>query len=182
MEKILILHAKAEAGKDTCAKIMKEQYEAIGKRVIIIAFADLVRFLLTKYYGITEFKTPEGRTRIQNFATEKIRGQDPSFWARHVAMFLYFVKDDFDIAIIPDWRFENEFMYIYKTFGADIVRPILITRTDVCSVDNMTEEQRSHVSETQLDSLQVSFYSAVIHNDGTIAELTETIQNLLLKI
>ena len=58
MEKILILHAKAEAGKDTCAQIMKEQYEAAGKRVIVIAFADLVRFLLTKYYGITEFKTP----------------------------------------------------------------------------------------------------------------------------
>ena len=97
-------------------------------------------------------------------------------------MFLYFVKDDFDIAIIPDWRFENEFMYIYKTFGADIVRPILITRTDIRSIDNMTEEQRSHVSETQLDSLQVSFYSAVIHNNGTIAELTETVRNTLSKI
>ena len=109
MEKILILHAKAEAGKDTCAQIMKEQYEAAGKRVIVIAFADLVRFLLTKYYGITEFKTSEGRTQIQNFATEKIRGQDMTFWARHVAMFLYLVRDDFDIAIIPDWRFENEF-------------------------------------------------------------------------
>ena len=182
MEKILILHAKAEAGKDTCAKILKEEYEAAGKRVIVIAFADLVRFLLTKYYSITEFKTPEGRTRIQNFATEKIRGQDMGFWARHVATFLYLVRDDFDIAIIPDWRFENEFTYIYKTFGKDIVRPILITRTDVRHVDNMTEEQRNHVSETQLDFLPESFYSAVIHNDGTIAELTETIQNLLPKI
>lgn len=182
MEKILILHAKAEAGKDTCAQIMKEQYEAAGKRVIVIAFADLVRFLLTKYYGITEFKTPEGRTRIQNFATEKIRGQDMTFWARHVAMFLYLVRDDFDIAIIPDWRFENEFTYIYKTFGESMVRPILVMRTNVSSVDNMTEEQRSHVSETQLDSIPESFYSAIIHNNGTIAELTETIQNLLPKI
>ena len=105
-----------------------------------------------------------------------------SFWARHVATFLYLVRDDFDIAIIPDWRFENEFTYIYKTFGESVVRPILITRTDVRYVDNMTEEQRSHVSETQLDSIPESFYSAVIHNNGTIAELTETIHNLLPKI
>ena len=49
-------------------------------------------------------------------------------------------------------------------------------------VDNMTEEQRSHISETELDSIQESFYSAVIHNDGTIAELTETVRNTLSKI
>ena len=46
MEKILILHAKAEAGQDTCAQIMKEQYEDAGQSVIVIDFQDPVRFLL----------------------------------------------------------------------------------------------------------------------------------------
>ena len=40
LERIYMLHARAQSGKDTCAAIMKEEYEKRGKRVIIIAFAE----------------------------------------------------------------------------------------------------------------------------------------------
>ena len=58
LERIYMLHARAQSGKDTCAAIMKEEYEKRGKRVIIIAFADYVRCCLDKYYGVTDYKTP----------------------------------------------------------------------------------------------------------------------------
>lgn len=182
MEKILLLHAKAEAGKDTCAQLMKEEYEAVGKSVIIIAFADLVRFLLKEYYDVMEFKSPQGRSIIQHFATEKIRGQDELFWARHVATFLSFIQDDFDVAIIPDWRFKNELEQMLFTFDEETVVPILITRANVCSVDNMTELQRKHISETELDDLDESFYSFIIRNDGGLEALRANVQNVLNKI
>ena len=73
MDKVFLLHARAQSGKNTCANLMKEYYEQKGKRVIIIAFADYVKFTLEKYYNITDFKTPEGRTRIQHYATQQIR-------------------------------------------------------------------------------------------------------------
>ena len=34
LERIYMLHARAQSGKDTCAAIMKEEYEKRGKRVI----------------------------------------------------------------------------------------------------------------------------------------------------
>ena len=68
LKRIYLLHAHAQSGKDTCAAIMKEEYEKRGKRVIIIAFADYVRCCLDKYYGVKDYKTPEGRTIIQHFA------------------------------------------------------------------------------------------------------------------
>ena len=52
MEKIYLLHARAQSGKDTCAAIMKQELEKQGKKVIIIAFADYVKFSLEKYYNI----------------------------------------------------------------------------------------------------------------------------------
>ena len=45
MDKVFLLHARAQSGKNTCANLMKEYYEQKGKRVIIIAFADYVKFI-----------------------------------------------------------------------------------------------------------------------------------------
>ena len=120
LERIYMLHARAQSGKDTCAAIMKEEYEKRGKRVIVIAFADYVRWCLDKYYGVTDYKTPEGRTIIQHFATDLVRKNDPTFWGRTVGDLLRAIEDDFDYAIIPDWRFKNE----YTSLGQVILNAV----------------------------------------------------------
>ena len=172
MDKVFLLHARAQSGKNTCANLMKEYYEQRGKRVIIIAFADYVKFTLEKYYNITDFKTPEGRTRIQHYATEQIRdGYNKTFWAELVANYLDAIQKDFDIAIIPDWRFENEYAMIKLHFH-DKTIPVLITRPDINIVDNMTTEQRSHRSETELDNFKNFSYNIINDNiDETYNQL-----------
>ena len=107
MEKIYLIHAKAQNGKDTCAERIKHYYELKGKKVLIIAFADYVKFVLDKYYGIPHARTKEYRTRIQQFATDQVRSASPDFWAKTVSNLLYCIQNDFDIVVIPDWRFEN---------------------------------------------------------------------------
>lgn len=172
LERIYLLHAHAQSGKDTCAAIMKEEYEKRGKRVIIIAFADYVRWCLDKYYGVTDYKTPEGRTIIQHFATDLVRKNDPTFWGRTVADLLRAIEDDFDYAIIPDWRFENEFAVLRSRFSYSIVVPVLITRPDNEKTDNMTDEQRKHQSETELDNWK--FFDYTIINEFNKLEETRT--------
>ena len=147
-----MLHARAQSGKDTCAAIMKEEYEKRGKRVIIIAFADYVRWCLDKYYGVTDYKTPEGRTIIQHFATDLVRKNDPTFWGRTVGDLLRAIEDDFDYAIIPDWRFENEFGCLTSRFSPSLIVKVLIDRPNNELTDNMTDAQRNHQSETELDN------------------------------
>lgn len=161
LERIYMLHARAQSGKDTCAAIMKEEYEKRGKRVIVIAFADYVRWCLDKYYGVTDYKTPEGRTIIQHFATDFVRKNDPTFWGRTVADLLRAIEDDFDYAIIPDWRFENEFSSMRARFSYSIVVPVLITRPENEKTDNMTDAQRNHQSETELDNWKFFDYNII---------------------
>ena len=152
LNRIYLLHAHAQSGKDTCAAMMKEEYEKRGKRVIIIAFADYVRMCLDKYYGVKEYKTPEGRTIIQHFATDLVRKNDPTFWGRTVGDLLRAIEDDFDYAIIPDWRFENEFGCLTSRFSPSLIVKVLIDRPNNELTDNMTDAQRNHQSETELDN------------------------------
>lgn len=154
LERIYLLHAHAQSGKDTCAAMMKEEYEKRGKRVIIIAFADYVRMCLDKYYGVKEYKTPEGRTIIQHFATDLVRKNDPTFWGRTVGDLLRAIEDDFDYAIIPDWRFKDEYTCLASRFAPHIIVQVGIYRPNNEATDNMTEAQRKHQSEIELDNYE----------------------------
>lgn len=179
IEKVYLLHARAQSGKDTCAALMKEEYEKKGKKVIIIAFADYVKFTLGRYYGIQDYKTTVGRTTIQHFATDLVRGKDPTFWARTVVDFLAAVSEDFDIVIVPDWRFYNEYNEMLKKFQFDNVVCVLIQRPDNEHTDHMTAAQRAHASESELDSFNE--YDYVITNEHgelgrTAAQLYQMIE------
>lgn len=176
IERIYLLHAKAQSGKDTCAKIMKEEYEKRGQRVIVIAFADYVKWCLEKYYGANDFKSPEGRTTIQQFATDLVRHNDSTFWGRTVGDLLRAIEKDFDYAIIPDWRFKNEYISLVSRFTSQIVVPVLITRPENEKTDHMTEEQRQHQSETELDNWE-NFSYHIINEYG---QLEDTRQQLLV--
>lgn len=180
LERIFLLHAHAQSGKDTCAAIMKEEYEKRGKRVIIIAFADYVRWCLDKYYGIKDYKTPEGRTIIQHFATDLVRKNDPTFWGRTVADLLRAIEDDFDYAIIPDWRFLDEYFCLTSRFDWHVIPRVLIIRPNNEATDNMTESQRNHQSEKELDNYKNFDYN-IINEYGKLENTREQLIAMMNK-
>ena len=160
VKKIYLLHAKAQSGKNFCANYLEEKYKADHQRVLIIAFADWVKDCMRRYFGIEEYKTEEGRTAITHFATDICRKNDPEVWARVVATTVKAMEECWDVVIIPDWRFENEAEVMEKYFPGKVVK-VLITRPDVKNVDHMTEEQRLHTSETELDNFQNWDYNII---------------------
>lgn len=178
MKKIFLLHAHAQSGKDTCASMMKEFLESKNQRVITIAFADYVKFALEKYYQITNYKSVEGRTKIQHFATDQVRKFDATFWAKTVAILLKAIEDDFDVAIITDWRFYNEYYITKNYFSEQQVIPVLITRPENEKTDNMTDAQRKHQSESELDNCNFFVYN-IINEYG---KLDSTKQQLIKMI
>ena len=181
MDKIYMLHAAAQSGKNTCADKMKEYYEnVLNKRVIIIAFADWVKDCMRRYYGITEYKTREGRTAITHFATDVCRKKDPLVWARVLGSTLLAMEEEWDIAIIPDWRFENELDMMEWYFPNKVVK-VLITRPDVEEKDNMTEIQRNHISETELDNFQNWDYN-IINKTGELVNTIEVLINMIKEV
>ena len=178
LNRIYLLSAKAQSGKDTCAAMIKEEYESRGKRVIVIAFADYVRWCLDKYYGVKEYKTPEGRTLIQHFATDLVRENDPTFWGRTVADLLYAIEEDFDYAIIPDWRFMNEYNVLSTRFSPHIIVQVCIVRPNNELTDNMTEEQRNHQSETELRNYEYYDYH-IINEYGKLDETRAQVKMII---
>lgn len=177
MEKIFLLHAAAQSGKNTCAYAMKEYYEATyHKKVLILAFADYVKFVLDKYYNTPAERTEEYRTRIQQFATDQCREKNPYIWVNVIQSLLEVIKDDFDIFIIPDWRFKNEYTSMALCFSGNTkVIPVLINRPGIEQVDNMTEEQRSHDSERNLDNFKNFNYTII----NETSQIQKTIHQLI---
>ena len=184
MEKIYLIHARAQSGKDTAATCIKNYYERNGKRVMIIAFADYVKFVLDKYYNTPHERTVEYRTRIQQFATDQVRHQTPNFWADTVAQLIYATREDFDIVVIPDWRFYNElavtrfFMQNELDSGETKLVKVLITREDNNSTDKMTEEQRSHQSECELDNYENFDYN-IINKTNYLSDFYKQIEVMI---
>lgn len=176
MDKIYLLHAAAQSGKNTCAEMMKEYYKATyKKRVCIIAFADYVKFVLDKYYDIPFERTEEYRTHIQHFATDQCRTIDEDVWVEIVHSFINVVKDDFDIFIIPDWRFENECVRLEANYYRSSIVKVCIRRPGVEENDGMTDEQRAHESERNLDKFKRFDYN-IINETGN---MQKTIQQLV---
>lgn len=160
--KVVCISAKAQHGKDTAAEILKTHLESLGKRVIIIHYADLLKFICTKFFGWDGKKDAAGRTILQHVGTDTIRKQRPDYWVDFVAQFLTLFASDWDYALIPDCRFPNEAEKMTESFETKVLR---IFRP---GFDNgLSIEQQQHPSEVSMDNYP---FDSVIYNDGTLEE------------
>jgi len=147
---------KAQSGKTASANILKSLLEQRGKRVLSVSMADRLRHIATQYLGWDGKKDEAGRELLQKLGTEKVRSKWPDFWVLNVLDIIQIFEDDFDYILIDDVRFRNEIVTIehygggYETISVRVERP---------GFDNgLTEEQKAHESETQLDDFKFTIY------------------------
>jgi len=169
--KVICVSGKAQHGKDTVASIMKEQLEMRGNSVLICHYADLVKYICTKFFDWNGNKDEYGRTLLQYVGTDVIRTKEPDYWVDFIIEVLKFFPDTWDYVIIPDTRFPNECQRMKAEFHSVSVR---VDRPGFES--NLTEEQKKHPSETSLDSYK---FDAYIHNKGTIKTLEHEVIKFL---
>lgn len=148
MAKVILISAKAEHGKTLTAKIIKEALELEGKKVVIVPFANYLKFICREYFGWDGSKDKEGRRILQHIGTDVVRKKDPDFWVRAVGDFFKLFKDEFDFFIVDDCRFKGEADYFTEIQPMDTLK-IRVVRTNF--ENSLTEEQRQHASETDLD-------------------------------
>lgn len=157
--KVVCISGKARHGKDTFACFLKNTLESRGKSVLIIHYADQLKYILREYYGWDGKKNESGRELLQRVGTDIARARDPDIWVKYVVMFLQVFGGEYDYVLIPDCRFPNEVDSMYSYFDTIHVR---IDRGDF---DNgMTVEQKQHISETALDSHSVD--QTIMNCDG----------------
>lgn len=167
--KIILISGKMRHGKDTVAQFIKEE---IKGRVLIIHYADYLKFICKQYYGWNGEKDVNGRELLQRFASDIVRTQEPDFWVNTVCHFLHLTEGDWDYVLIPDVRFPNEIFIPKREFGFQNVISLRVDRVGFVPQE-ATEEQLSHISETALDNFQFDNY---IFNTSDLNGLREKVR------
>lgn len=166
MAKIITFSGYGGVGKDTCASIIKEKLQDKGLRVFEIAYGDPVKASAARNFGYSENEKIKQREILTKWGTDYVRSRDPGFWVKIANMFVELLKDEYDVFIMTDARFENEMNH--DVFDKDIpIYRVLVVRED----DNLTEEQSLHSSE-QLNK-NIDLFDFIIRNDGTLDDLDD---------
>lgn len=170
--KIVCISGKARHGKDLAAAILKDDLILSGKKVVIIHYADLLKFICKQYFGWNGEKDDNGRNLLQYIGTDVVRRKNPNFWVEFVKNLIDVFKDEWDYIIIPDCRFPNEIDCLhdgnYDVFHIQVVRPNFISPLSV--------EQQQHISETALDHI---IPDVTLLNDGTVTDLAKKIKSII---
>lgn len=169
--KICCISAKAQHGKDTAAKLIKENLEKKGQRVLITHYADLLKFICVKYFGWNEVKDEAGRTLLQYLGTDVVGAQNPAYWAEFIAGILKMLPDTWDYVLIPDCRYPIEVSTMADNFDT------IVLRVERPNFDNgLTAAQKQHASEVKMDDYN---FDAIIYNDGTLEEFSEKVDEFV---
>lgn len=169
--RVITISGKAEAGKDTAAKLLKDQLEDRGYSVLICHYADLLKYICKQFFDWNGKKDEVGRTLLQKVGTEGVRTKDPDYWVKFIVDILKFFPNDWDYILIPDTRFPNEVDFIKKEFPTTSMN---IIRDDY--ENHLTPEQRQHPSETALDDYK---FDHVVHNVGDLNNFDSALTDLL---
>lgn len=172
--RVICIAGNAESGKDTVAGMMKEYFELEGKKVFIIHYADLLKFICKQYYGWNGEKDEIGRSLLQHVGTDVFRKRDEGFWVNHVISILKVMQNDIDYALIPDCRFMNEMTQpalLFKTYSVCVVRPNHKSK--------LSKSQRNHESETSLENFE---FDIGINNTYGLEELKDRVEDVCKNI
>lgn len=165
--KVCCISAKARHGKDTVAEILKDHLEHRGQRVLIIHFADLLKYICKQFFGWDGNKDERGRTLLQYIGTDVVGKKNPAYWAEFVVSFLKMFEKEWDYVLIPDCRYPVEVATVERAFDT------VILRVERPNFDNgLTDAQKKHPSEVDMDNYA---FDVVIYNEGSLDELTNKV-------
>ena len=160
--KVCCISAKARHGKDTAAEILKGYLEEKGHKVLIIHFADLLKFICKQFFGWDGNKDEKGRTLLQFVGTNVVGAKNPAYWAEFVVSFLKLFENEWDYVLIPDCRYPIEVATVKSAFDTTILR------VERPNFDNgLTATQKNHPSEIAMDSY---YFDLILYNDKGIDE------------
>jgi len=159
--KVITISGYAESGKDTVANQIKWQLQDMkfDTRIVIIHYADILKFICKQYFGWDGQKDNKGRELLQHVGTDIVRAKDENYWINFVVQIIDMFKDEWDYVLIPDCRFPNEADVIKSKFDSIAIR---VVRPGY--KNHLTEEQRHHASEISMDGYKFDY---IINNPGT---------------
>ena len=173
MTTVITISGKAEHGKDFCSKILKTELEHLGKKVLIVHYADYLKFIAKQYFDWDGKKDTKGRKLLQWLGTDLVRKRYPDFWVEIVSKLLIVLSPDYDFFLIPDTRFPNEINVMKSYFNTIAIKVVRLNYEN-----KLTPEQRNHPSETSLSGYS---FDCVIEAESGIEKATLAVKDFIKK-
>lgn len=172
---VILIGGKARSGKDTLADFLTENLEKQGKKVCKIQVGQYIKYYAMKYFGWNGEEETKPRDLLIELGTEIIRKKiDPDFHIDRLIQDIKVLSYFYDTFVVSDIRFPVEIEKPKKEF--DNVISIKMIRNS----DELNETQKSHITETGLDSFNSFDY--VIENEGSLEELKEKAMKIVKEI
>lgn len=176
--KVICISGKAGSGKDTFAGFLKQALCDKGYKVLIAHNADLLKYICKTFFSWDGNKDERGRELLQHVGTDVIRAKQPDTWVNFIHMILKFFPSEWDFVLIPDVRFMNEISILSEDENLDVYT----VRINRCRfVSKLTNEQKNHPSETELDDYPFDYYVKNVAGLETLASSAETVATDIIK-
>jgi len=151
--KIIMISGKAENGKSTIANMAREYCDSIDKKSIVVGFASYLKYIAKIYLQWNGEKSEYGRSLLQQIGTD-FRSLNKNYWVDNIINILFVYQKKYDYVFIDDNRYINEIERMKEFFGP-CVFTIRVNRPSF--ENNLTVEQRNHISETNLDNYKFDY-------------------------
>lgn len=154
--KVILIGGKAGHGKDTLASYLKKEFESKKISVLILHNADYLKYIASAYLDWNGEKTPINREMLQKLGTDKFRVQmmRENIWADYTRDIIIALSGVYDIFIVADIRFQTELIHFNNSFR-NRTTAIYISRPNFDN--NLNEEAKNHISETDFDNGKYDF-------------------------
>ena len=153
---IVPVSGKARAGKDFFSALLAMELENLGYYAQVIHYATAVKRDCRIKFCWNGEKDEAGRSLLQWYGTDVIRHEKPNHWVEEAGR--HFAPNT-DFVILPDTRFRNEIDYWRDKYPVVSIR---LQRADNPESD-LTDEQRKHRSETELDDYPFDHTLSIPH-------------------
>jgi hypothetical protein len=174
---IYLIGGKARHGKSTTARIIKDEYEKMGKNVAITSYGKYIKDYARNYFGWDGREETKPRDLLQFLGTDIIRGKlkKHDFFVNRMIDDIQILSYFFDVIVIDDARLEIEVEKPKMQFEKFIAVKIIRDNFD----NGLTAEQKHDLTEIDFDDYNKFDYC--IHNDGTTDELRNKVIAIINK-
>lgn len=187
----IAISGKAKSGKNTAAKIIESKLSEKLQRSIncaTVAFADPMKHMIKTMCPNVSYDVLFGSSELRNTPVNGMldergnpvtvrqllidlgsmaRKYNPNTWIDNFHHRFAHIKDQSDLVILTDCRFQNEFDYL-KSQGYYLVR-----------IKRQTDTFILHESETQQDGIADDEFDFVIDNNYDKTYLVEQIEKIV---
>jgi hypothetical protein len=176
--KLYFIGGKAQHGKSTIGKIIKEEYEKRGKKVAILQHMKYLKGYFKDYLGWDGREETKPRTLLQEVGTGLIREKlnKKYFYINRITEDIEILSYFFDVLVVDDVRLDIEIEKQREVF--DNLIAIKVVRPNVET--GLTDKEKKHVTETGLDNYDRFDY--VVVNDGGLEDLKAKIIDIINEV